>query len=88
MNIYETIKALVFNDSAQNYLGNVEEPSNINNINIFDDLGYESLSFVQLIIELEEAFDIVIPDDLILMNSFDTIGQIHDIISNLLKNKE
>lgn len=88
MDIYETIKALVFNDSAQNYLGNVEEPSNINNINIFDDLGYESLSFVQLIIELEEAFDIVIPDDLILMNSFDTIGQIHDIISNLLKNKE
>ena len=88
MDIYETIKALVFNDSVQNYLGNVEEPSNINNINIFDDLGYESLSFVQLIIELEEAFDIVIPDDLILMNSFDTIGQIHDIISNLLKNKE
>ena len=55
MKISEKIVALVFNkDNLMDYqLGDMNE---IMNINIFDDLGFDSIQFVELIMKLTKVY--------------------------------
>ena len=42
-------------------------------IDFIDDLGMDSLSFVSIVIELESIFDIIIPDEMLLMDTFEML---------------
>ena len=48
--------------------------------NILDDLGADSLDVVELVMALEEAFDIEIPDDAV--EEMRTIGDVHRFVES------
>ena len=47
------------------------------------ELGMDSISFIRVVVALEEEFDIEIPDELVLLNEMSTINKIVQIISDL-----
>lgn len=49
-----------------------------------DDLGMDSITFITLIVEIEGCFDIVIPDDLLLMDNFKNVNDVIQVVSNQL----
>ena len=49
-------------------------------VDLIEDLGMDSMIFLSVIIELETTFDIIIPDDLLLMENFREIDTIVDIV--------
>lgn len=56
----------------------------IDDMDLFSDGGMDSLTFITLVIEIEDSFDITIPDDFLDMNNFRTINKICDIILEIL----
>ena len=52
-------------------------------IDLIDDAGMDSLTFITLVIELEVKFDITVPDDLLLMENFKNTDMIVDVIENI-----
>ena len=51
-----------------------------------EDIGADSLDIVELVMELEEEFDIQIPDDQ--AEKIKTVGEAIDYIENAVKNKQ
>ena len=49
-----------------------------------DDLGMDSLTFIALLVEVEVAFEITIPDDMLLMENFKNMGDLIQIVVNQL----
>ena len=56
------------------------DPDLIEYVDLIDDLGMDSMIFLSVIIELETTFDIIIPDDLLLMENFREIDTIVDLV--------
>ena len=54
--------------------------------NIVDDLGADSLDFVEMIMMLEEEFGIVVTDES--MYSFKTVGEVTDFIEETLEKSD
>ena len=52
-----------------------------------DDLGMDSLTFITLLVEVEAAFEITIPDDLLLMDNFKNMGDVIQIVVDQLAEK-
>lgn len=46
-------------------------------------LGVDSISFIQIIVGLEEAFDCEIPDTKLLISEMDTVRKMFDVLQNL-----
>lgn len=84
MNIYNTVASLIFNDNVQSHYDQWDNLHDLTKINIFDDLAFDSLEFVQLVIDLEQAFDIEIPDEYLLMDSLSTVEKICQVINEIL----
>ena len=53
--------------------------------NFIEDIGADSLDIVEFVMELEEEFDIQIPDDQ--AEKIKTVGEAVDYIDNAVKNK-
>lgn len=49
-----------------------------------DDLGMDSLTFITLLVEIEAAFGITIPDDMLLMDNFKNMGDVLQIVADQL----
>jgi acyl carrier protein len=54
-------------------------------ISFINDLNADSLDFVELVIELEDEFDIIIPDEE--AEKIQTVGAVVDYVVNLIKSK-
>lgn len=61
-------------------------PEDIKMESTFDELGFDSLDGLNLIFELEEEFDIVVPDDKV--QSMKSVQEVVDGIESLLAAKE
>jgi acyl carrier protein len=59
----------------------------IEHVNLIDDLGMDSITFISLVIEIEASFGIAIPDDMLLMESFNSVDNIASIVENELSKK-
>ena len=57
-------------------------------VDLTDDLGMDSVSFISLIIELEAEFDIQIPDEWLMTDIFQNYSLIYDAVETLLKETE
>lgn len=57
-------------------------------LDIFDDLALDSIAFITMIVEIENEFDIEIPNELMGLSDFRKVYQIDSIIRGLLRNKE
>lgn len=58
----------------------------IEDVDLVDDMGMDSVFFISIIIELENKFGIVFPDDVLIMDNFKKINEIVDLIIICLKN--
>lgn len=47
------------------------------------DLGMNSISFIQIVVGLEEAFDCEIPDSKLLISEMDTVQKMFDVLQGL-----
>lgn len=87
MHTDEKILNLILEGFEQDFIESLYNITDMKDINIFDDLGYDSIKFIQLIVDLEEYFKVEIDDDMLLMENFSTIKQITDLILNLIDDK-
>lgn len=83
MQTKEKIIELVEKNLEKNLIENIMF-EDIYNANLFDDLGYDSLAFINLIVDIEGAFKIEIPDELLLMENFFTIAQVEKTINSVI----
>ena len=51
-------------------------------------LGMDSITFIRIIVALEEAFDIEIPDEKLLLSEMNTISKMMAVISDALDEKK
>ena len=51
------------------------------------ELGMDSITFIQIIVGLEEAFDCEIPDSKLLITEMDTVKKMFDILQELYKSQ-
>ena len=56
-------------------------------VDLIDDLGMDSITFISIVVEVEAYFDIEVPDDMLLMNNFKKVDNIVNIIVNELNLK-
>lgn len=59
----------------------------IENMDLYLDAAMDSLTFISIIIEIENAFDIEIPDNLLIMDKFKNFKKICDIVEKISKEK-
>lgn len=57
-------------------------------INLINDLGMDSITFITLIVDIESSFDITIPDDLLRMENFQKIDDVVRIVVDQLDKKQ
>lgn len=59
---------------------------------LMDDLGMDSITFISIVVEIEDVFEITVPDDLLLMENFRNVDSIIQIVEDAknttLKNEE
>jgi acyl carrier protein len=54
----------------------------------FDELGLDSLSAIDLLLDLEESFDIVFPDSMLNEETFRTAKTLHKAVSSLMNGQD
>lgn len=59
---------------------------------LMDDLGMDSITFISIVVEIEDVFEITVPDDLLLIENFRNVDSIIQIVEDAknttLKNEE
>lgn len=63
-------------------LKEVSVTENMENIDL-GAIGLDSLTFVQLIVNIEDEFNCKIPDSKLILSQMNTVNKIFDILSNL-----
>jgi acyl carrier protein len=53
-------------------------------VDLIDDLGMDSVSFISIVIEVESLFNIIVPDDMLLLECFRTVDKICEVVKNAL----
>lgn len=53
---------------------------------LIDDLGMDSITFISIIVEIEDMFGITIPDDKLLIENFRNVDEIVRLIENEVTN--
>ena len=56
-------------------------------MNLIEDMGMDSINFITLIVEIEKRFNIIIPDDTLLMENFKSINDIILIVEQQINCK-
>ena len=56
-------------------------------VDLIDDLGMDSITFITLIVEIEAMFGIIVPDDLLLIDNFKSMDDVIQVVSDQLVEK-
>ena len=56
-------------------------------VDLIDDLGMDSITFISIVVEVEAHFNIEVPDDMLLLENFKCVEDIVSIIENALSKK-
>ena len=51
------------------------------------ELGMESITFIQIIVEIEETFECEIPDSKLLLSEMDTVQKMYDVLQELYESQ-
>lgn len=72
----ETIKQEIVNLVCGIFKNQQIDTDTIEYVNLVEDCGMDSLKFVSIIVAIEDRFQIVVPDDMLLVERFDCIEKI------------
>lgn len=53
-------------------------------MDLIQDIGMDSISYISIIVEIEAKFEIIVPDECLLMENFRNINKIVDIVTTQL----
>ena len=56
-------------------------------VDLIDDMGMDSMTFISIVVEIEAHFGIEVPDDMLLLENFKCVDDIVSIIENELSKK-
>lgn len=56
-------------------------------VDLIDDLGMDSITFISIVVEIEAHFGIEVPDDRLLLKNFKCVDDIVSVIENELSKK-
>lgn len=51
-------------------------------VDLIDDLGMDSITFISIVVEIESMFEITVPDDMLLIENFRNVDGIIQIIED------
>ena len=57
-------------------------------VDLIDDLGMDSVSFISIVIEVESLFNIIVPDDMLLLECFRNVDKICEVVENALRQSD
>lgn len=57
-------------------------------VDLIDDLGMDSITFITLIVDIEAAFDITVPDDMLIMKYYKNVDDVIRVVAKQLAEKE
>lgn len=69
------------------YIGNENDAILEQNVEL-SEFGMDSISFIHIVVELEELFDIEIPDEKLLMSEMGTLEKIVRVVQEVINSKE
>ena len=78
--VIEVIKHIIKNSCGINNVGNTES--------LFNKKGIDSITMLYIINEVENKYNIRIPDDELLISNFETINQIASLVCRLVGKEE
>lgn len=87
MILKDEIINIILQDSDESYINLLSDVKEIDEIHIFDDLNFDSIKFIQLIVKLEDSFDFEFPDEYLQMDRFSTVNQIINTVVELMEEK-
>jgi acyl carrier protein len=56
-------------------------------VDLIDDLGMDSITFISIVVEVEARFNIEVPDDMLLLENFKCVDDIVSVVENELSKK-
>ena len=56
-------------------------------VDLIDDCGMDSITFISIVVEIEAHFDIEVPDDLLTLENFKCVDDIVTIVENEISKK-
>lgn len=56
-------------------------------VDLIDDLGMDSITFISIVVEVEAHFDIEVPDDMLVLKYFKCVDDIVSVIENEFSKK-
>ena len=83
----ETIKQRIVELISQLFEDKGFDAGVIEYVNLIDDLGMDSLTFISIVVEVEACFGIEVPDNMLLLEKFKCIDDIVSIVESELSNK-
>lgn len=57
-------------------------------VDLIDDLGMDSITFISIVVEVEGIFNIIVPDDLLEMDNFHHLDDIVKIVESQMNTSE
>ena len=82
----ETIKQEVIELISELFKDKGFDIDRIEYVDLIDDLGMDSITFVSMVVEIEDHFKILIPDDLLRFENFNSVNKIVKLISKIAPN--
>ena len=53
-------------------------------VDLIDDMGMDSITFISIVVEVEAHFQITVPDDMLLLENFRTVDGIMTIVTTAI----
>lgn len=57
-------------------------------IDLIDDAGMDSINFISIVVEIEAKFNIIVPDEMLVMDNFRNIDGIVDLVEREINAEE
>lgn len=72
---------------VKNLFADIDEDM-IEYVDFIDDLGMDSITFISIVVEIEDRFDIIVPDDMLLIGNFRNVDDIVNcVVSDMQKSE-
>ena len=76
------IKVAIIQLLAELFMGKGFDIDVLEYVDLIDDMGMDSITFISIVVEIEANLNITIPDDMLLMENFRRLDNIVKVVEN------